>query len=607
MHDCSLKLITESLKSNPLVKITGDNLDIYVKTSKLTSEKRNQDLHLFTSNVIFSRIATTDMSNTKPNVEANKLTADDVLLTSGSLKQEILAYAYSVLLARILCKLPAFQSYKKLIPEHLPHEYSKKMEAKSLVYPLPIQFRNEAKHEDCLCIMDTYEDQLIKMFTEAFGNTDVLRKFGVPVGGDQLTRVRLQEAKNIRCLSVTPERRLDDLHPIVCEMWHNKQDFLEKCFKALYKTSNTPPTLAYFKTLLQRSNVNGKVKGRFQPHFDLLMTVGEGMITEQFMEFFNMEDMDSKPQHRDFDDLSHQPKDQQKSFLLDIIQKFMKYFGYGLLETPHLIPRRNEYQERVEKRSTILVNGQQFIIQTSEEKTCYKEEDEVYNYCMLLCHWYLHVIEMHDTAKEGDIHRAVLNCKYAIPFFYSHSKLSKYLVENVNYVLQTEHLLSPLQSLRVLEGSFVNTIGGKGKCVESDLVQEHSVCNQKSLIRSLGANKTEKSISRATASADAIAEICSQMDNCLQIKPKSGRHSKTVSVNDQIIVSRELRKIRPFQYIPGRKCQGFSSLHPIPVTTENVPNMKDWINHLIRRLTRGQVVPVEEEEDEEEQDDWEED
>lgn len=180
-------------------------------------------------------------------------------------------------------------------------------------------------------------------------------------------------------------------------------------------------------------------------------------------------------------------------------------------------------------------------------------------------------------------------------------------MENVNYVLQTEHLLSPLQSLRVLVGSFVNTIGGKGKCVESDLVQEHSVCNQKSLIRSLGANKTEKSISRATASADAIAEICSQMDNCLQIKPKSGRHSKTVSVNDQIIVSRELRKIRPFQYIPGRKCQGFSSLHPIPVTTENVPNMKDWINHLIRRLTRGQVVPVEEEEDEEEQDDWEED
>ena len=47
------------------------------------------------------------------------------------------------------------------------------------------------------------------------------------VGGDQLTRVRLQEAKNLRTLSVTPEKRYDELYPIVCEMWHSKQDFLE--------------------------------------------------------------------------------------------------------------------------------------------------------------------------------------------------------------------------------------------------------------------------------------------------------------------------------------------------------------------------------------------
>lgn len=64
-------------------------------------------------------------------------------------------------------------------------------------------------------------------FKFASGNIDALRRYGVPVGGDQLTRVRLQEAKNIRSLAVTPERRYDDLHPIVCEMWHSKQDFLE--------------------------------------------------------------------------------------------------------------------------------------------------------------------------------------------------------------------------------------------------------------------------------------------------------------------------------------------------------------------------------------------
>lgn len=53
---------------------------------------------------------------------------------------------------------------------------------------------------------------------------------------------------------------------------------------------------------------------------------------------------------------------------------------------------------------------------------------------MFLCYWYLYVNEMYDIVKEGDIYRVVFNCKYVILFFYFYFKLSKYLVENVNYV-----------------------------------------------------------------------------------------------------------------------------------------------------------------------------
>lgn len=61
------------------------------------------------------------------------------------------------------------------------------------------------------------------------GSEELLRKFQCVVGGDQLTKVRLQEAKNLRTLSITPEKRFDDLNPMVCELWHSKQDFLEVC------------------------------------------------------------------------------------------------------------------------------------------------------------------------------------------------------------------------------------------------------------------------------------------------------------------------------------------------------------------------------------------
>ena len=47
------------------------------------------------------------------------------------------------------------------------------------------------------------------------------------VGRDQLTRVRLQAAKHLRNIAVTPKRRFEDLNPFVVEMWHNEQDLLE--------------------------------------------------------------------------------------------------------------------------------------------------------------------------------------------------------------------------------------------------------------------------------------------------------------------------------------------------------------------------------------------
>ena len=49
----------------------------------------------------------------------------------------------------------------------------------------------------------------------------------VPVGGDQLTRVRLQGAKALRNGSLASTDRLEHLNPVIVEMFHALQDFLE--------------------------------------------------------------------------------------------------------------------------------------------------------------------------------------------------------------------------------------------------------------------------------------------------------------------------------------------------------------------------------------------
>ena len=48
-------------------------------------------------------------------------------------------------------------------PKHIPHEFSNKMSEATTVLPLEVMFKNEAKHEECLSIMDLYEAQLTKL------------------------------------------------------------------------------------------------------------------------------------------------------------------------------------------------------------------------------------------------------------------------------------------------------------------------------------------------------------------------------------------------------------------------------------------------------------
>lgn len=49
----------------------------------------------------------------------------------------------------------------------------------------------------------------------------------VPVGGDQLTRVRLQSSRTLRAGAHTAHERLEHVQPVICEMFHTLQDFIE--------------------------------------------------------------------------------------------------------------------------------------------------------------------------------------------------------------------------------------------------------------------------------------------------------------------------------------------------------------------------------------------
>jgi len=160
--------IVESIIVNPLVKITGDNLDMYIHTSHMSSEKQNRDLHLYTSNLIFSRVATTDVSNSPPGICANMISVDDCF--PSDLENDCLMNNYAVIIGRLFAdKIPAFSWLKNVLPEHIPHEYSHQMSQKSTVYALPLLMKNETKLDECVDILESHEEDMISFFKAAFG------------------------------------------------------------------------------------------------------------------------------------------------------------------------------------------------------------------------------------------------------------------------------------------------------------------------------------------------------------------------------------------------------------------------------------------------------
>ena len=159
----SHRTLVMELQRNPLPKLLGDNLDVFVKGCR-----GNKDLHLFTSIMVFPRKPYMDVSTLQRNVQPEELEPGAFLLNNEQRLQ--LMGTGAVIVGRIVAdSLPFFGWAKDLLPKHIPHPDSHYMAVKSAVHPLPMIDKNEAKYEDCFDIMDDYERQMVALYREAFG------------------------------------------------------------------------------------------------------------------------------------------------------------------------------------------------------------------------------------------------------------------------------------------------------------------------------------------------------------------------------------------------------------------------------------------------------
>ncbi len=252
--------IVEAVKDGKKLQGTGDNWDMKIHAHDMRSTHQNQDIHYFASNLIVERVPSQNLSTTSPRRDIRTLPNSVFLLSAD---EEIkLREDFKVLIGRVLLSnIPCLSFLKSVIPDHISHVYQKEMSEKSIVVPLPMQFKDEKKYSDVVDILDYYETELENIYTKAgviqkpvedstakqpvsiegcssqpdqpgahcnkVDENDHMKAISVPFGGDQLTRVRFAGAKDLRAGSHTAKERLDHCSPFVFELFHTKMAFLQ--------------------------------------------------------------------------------------------------------------------------------------------------------------------------------------------------------------------------------------------------------------------------------------------------------------------------------------------------------------------------------------------
>lgn len=286
-----------------------------------------------------------------------------------------------------------------------------------------------------------------------------------------------------------------------------------------------------------------------------------------------------------------------------MIEAFLEFFHMSdtsqqpSKNTPNMAFMTTDQQKRQYIENTLDKFLDQFIL-TSEDEDPFGN-DGVAHYAVNLLKSFMLLVNFKDAVASGNGQYLSVLHKLLLINFYS-AAYNEYAIEMLINIMQTEILLSPAEAHRCMWAATVNWRGGAKKNVEIDLFQEVRNKDMKTMVKSMGANKTEKAIQRASKAAGGVRKIVEAFEKQVAIHQKSSQHSHQASDRDEMLIGQDLRSLRPFQQVEGRKFQAFRGISHNPTSSLNEAKFVLWINnHKKNILMHFPSIPEEIEEIEE--------
>lgn len=173
--------IVELVKQGKKFYTVNDNLNCKTTVKNMRVDHRNKQHNWFASIIVFERIDFRHLDNVKPLGDIRNFANENYLLTQEEVRK--LTSDFKVLVGRIFLeffKQPNFAVVKKLVPQHIMHQYTKEMSSKSEVFPLPIQFKDEKKYSDVVDILANHEATFEGIFKAANAQDGSERESYIP-------------------------------------------------------------------------------------------------------------------------------------------------------------------------------------------------------------------------------------------------------------------------------------------------------------------------------------------------------------------------------------------------------------------------------------------
>ena len=361
-------IAVRAVKKSEILRETCDNWDMRIQLGHLRKTLKNDDLHLFASNLYVNRVNFNHLSN--ENSIRDLGTCSRRIFQLNIQEMIVLKNNFMVLTSRILTEFcPKFHFLKSVTPKHIKHRFSNEKSTKSTIIPLPMLDANENNYNDCVKILRAYEEWVYQIYKEAGVVQNRVESFNPPLPGNmvslpdqtgahkqatendpllhikipfadyQLTRVRFAGAKDLLSVAHTSTDRFEHCSPFKPVMWHCKSSLLQICYHILYNAEsvNQIDTIKYCREKYYRINVTPK---KVLDSYDwgcekLFISLGKSYTIAALMHFVGMSDVSDYPTQNGFQsNIVHKPLAQRESFYRDKISQFGNEYIFHRNQSP---------------------------------------------------------------------------------------------------------------------------------------------------------------------------------------------------------------------------------------------------------------------------------